>query len=317
VRLLFVCALLLVWPTAACAQFHPEAPGKGPRIDRATTQRIRVGVTIKATGGTVQRIVATAPVPADWPEQAVKIVDEDISPSYAKVEYRTIAGGGGVKQLVLEIPRLAANQEARALVTFEVTRYGLAAPADTSIYTIPRKVDRLMSLNLGSSPYIESRHPKIVSAAKEAVGDREGAWDKAEAIYQWVRANVAQVECELKGAARALYDKQGGPDELTSLFVAMCRAQKIPARTVFVLGHCYAEFYLEDDQGQGHWFPCDLAGLPSFGGIENPSPILQKGDNFRNPENPKERLRFVTEYFYAAGRGKAPTVKFVSQLVAE
>jgi hypothetical protein len=86
---------------------------------------------------------------------------------------------------------------------------------------------------------------------------------------------------------------------------------------VFVYGHCYAEFYLEDNAGQGHWFPCQPAGVRSFGAIDDVNPILQKGDNFKNPENPKERQRYVTEYFHAAGRGKEPKVQFVSKLVAE
>ena len=82
-------------------------------------------------------------------------------------------------------------------------------------------------------------------------------------------------------------------------------------------GHCYAEFYLEDDDGKGHWFPCQPAGKRSFGAIDEVRPILQKGDNFKNPENLKERVRFVTEHFSAAGRGDKPNVEFVSELVAE
>src|SRR5262249_50253135 len=101
-----------------------------------------------------------------------------------------------------------------------------------------------------------------------------------------------------------------------SLFVAMCRVQKIPARTVFVTDHCYAEFYLEDDEGQGHWFPCQPAGSRAFGGIDDVQPILQKGDNFKNPEKPKERLRYVTEYFNPASKGGKPRVTFVCEPAA-
>jgi hypothetical protein len=308
---------LSVASATALAQFNPESEAKGPRLDRQEIQRIKVGVIIKAAGGTIQGVTATAPVPAEWPEQRVRIVAEDVSSSIKSLTYRTLTGGGGLKQMVVEIPRLPAGQEARALITFEVTRRALAAPSRREFYTIPKKLDREMLLNVGTSPYIESRHPKIVAAAKEAVADKESAWEKTEAIYDWVRDHVAYRHGELKGAARALHDKEGGADELTSLFIAMCRAQKIPARTVFVLGHCYAEFYLEDDQGQGHWFPCQPAGIRAFGGIDDVNPILQKGDNFKNPENSKERQRYVTEYFHASGRGQEPKVRFVSELVAE
>jgi hypothetical protein len=316
VRSLVVAMLLVASPATVLAQFKAAPVGKGPRLDRETTQRIQVGVVIKAAG-TIDRVIATVPVPMEWPEQSVSIVHEDISPSHARLSYRNIAGGGGLRQMVFEIPRLLAGEEAKALVTFEVTRHGLAAPADTSIYRVPAKLSRELSINVGASPYIESRHPKVVAAAKEAVGDIGAAWDKVEAIYDWTRDHVAYKDSELKGAARALYDKEGGADELASVFVAMCRAQKIPARTVFVKGHCYAEFYLEDDEGLGHWFPCQPAGVRSFGGIDNAGPILQKGDNFRNPDDRKERLRYVREYFHAAGRGKAPKVQWVSRLVAE
>ncbi len=316
-RAILVLLILLVNASHASAQFKEPLSDKGPKLGGETTQRIKVGVIIKATGGLFYHIVATAPVPTDWPEQRVTIVKEDVSASVKSLTYRNISGGGGLRQMVIEIPQLPSGQEAHALLTFEVTRNTLSAPTDTSIYKIPKKLDRVLSLDVGPSPYIESRHPKVVAAAKEAVAEKETDWEKVEAIYNWVREHVAYATGELKGAARALHDKEGDTDELTSLFVAMCRAQKIPARTVFVLGHCYAEFYLEDDDGKGHWFPCQPAGVRSFAASDDLRPILQKGDNFKNPENLKERQRFVTEYFAAAGRSGKPEVQFVSELVVE
>jgi hypothetical protein len=299
----------------AFAQFKDESSGKGPTLGGETTVRLKRGVMVKA-GGNLFRAVATVPVPADWPEQQVRIVAEEVSPSVRNLTYRTITGGGGVKQMVVEIPQLPAGQVAKALVTFEITRRALEPPADTSIYSIPKKLSRDLLLDVGPSPYIESRHPKIIAAARQAIGEHETDWQKVEALYDWTRENVAYTNGELKGAVRALIDKQGYTDELTGVFIALCRVHKIPARTVFVPGHCYAEFYLEDDEGQGHWFACEVAGDRSFGGITNMQPILQKGDNFKNPENPKERLRWLKEYFHAAGRGGSPQVKFVSEPVA-
>jgi hypothetical protein len=315
VRVLFFCLVVTSLPGTALAQFRESAGDKGPKLDREITQRIRIGVIITASGGSLMRVIATAPIPTDWPEQRVKIVNEEVTAAVKSVTYRTIRGGGGLKQMVVEIPQLLSGQEAKALVTFEVARNAIVAPADTSLYKVPKKLDRQMLINIGPSPYIESRHPKIVAAAKEAIEDKSSDWQKVEAIYDWAREHVVYKNSELKGAARSLHDKEGGADELTSLFIAMCRVHKIPARTVFVLGHCYAEFYLDDDEGQGHWFPCQPAGARSFGAIDELRPILQKGDNFTNPENPKERQRYVTEYFSAAGRGGKPNVKFVCELV--
>ena len=52
---------------------------------------------------------------------------------------------------------------------------------------------------------------------------------------------------------------------------------------VWVPGHCYPEFYLEDAEGRGHWIPCQAAGTRAFGSMPEHRPILQKGDNFRVP----------------------------------
>lgn len=312
---MLACALT---PAVAFAQFKDESPTNGTQLGASIgAHRILVGVKVKATGGSLLRVVATAPVPAEWPEQQVSIVKEDISPAIKSVTYRTITSGGSMKQMVIEIPQLPAGQEAHALVTFEVMRRAVQGPKDTAALVAPKKADRALTINLGASPFIESRHPKIASAAKEAVTDKETDWQKVEAIYDWVRSHVKFTNGEMKGAARTLIEKEGDLDDLTSLFVAMCRSQKIPARTVFVRDGCYAEFYLTDKDGTGYWFPCQPAGERSFGSISTPFPILQKGDSYKNPENPKERLRYMKEYFTAAGRGKQPHVEFVSEMVAE
>ncbi len=183
------------------AQFQDLPVDKGVTLGAETTARIRVGLIVRAGGGAIFRVVSTAPVPADWPEQSVRIVKEDVSPSVSDLRYRTLTGGGSVKQMIIEIPQLAAGQEAKALVTFEVTRRTITGPKDTALFEIPKKLDRQLQIDVGPSPYIESRHPKIVAAAKAAVGDQEEAWKKVEAIYDWVRENVAYETCELKGAA--------------------------------------------------------------------------------------------------------------------
>jgi transglutaminase-like putative cysteine protease len=218
--------------------------------------------------------------------------------------------------MVVEIPQLPAGQEAHAIVIYEITRQKIQPPADTSIYRVPKRLDRAMQLNLGPSPMVESKHPKVVAAAKKAVANADNAWHQVEAIANFVRANVQFKEGPLKGAARALLDGDGYTDELVSLFVAMCRSQKIPARTVFVKGDCYAEFYLEDDDGKGYWFPCVLTGNLPVGALDEVRPALQKGDNFKNPENTKENLRYVREFFQAASRGGGPKVEFLSEPVA-
>src|SRR5262249_39656437 len=108
----------------------------------------------------------------------------------------------------------------------------------------------------------------------------------------------------------------GDCEDISSLFIAMCRASEIPARTVWVPGHCFPEFYLEDKQGNGYWIPCQAAGDRAFGGIGELRPILQKGDNFRVPEE-RERQRYVAEHFRAADAKGAPSVRFVREMLPQ
>src|SRR6185295_13350269 len=147
------------------------------------------------------------------------------------------------------------------------------------------KTTRKVSAFLGVSPFIETTNAKIKTLAKDLIKDKESAWEKVETIYDYVRDHVEYQDGPLKGAVAALKDGKGDCEELTSLFIALCRANKIPARTVWVPGHCYPEFYLVDKAGHGYWIPCQAAGDRDFGGIGELRPILQKGDSFSLPEN--------------------------------
>lgn len=313
-RIVLCCALLLGSISSARAQFEETANSHGPRPDRTLTQRFKVGVIIRAAGA-CQGIKATLPVPIEWPEQKVQLVDEDVSPDVRGVEYRTVSGS--VKQMVVDIPSLAAGQEARAILTVEISRATLLPPEDPSRFSIPKKPDRSLLNYLGASPYIETNHAKIKAVAKQLQADAEGKsdWEKVEAIYDWVRENVEYKNGEIKGAARALKDKTGDCEELSALFIAICRINKIPARTVWVPEHCYSEFYLVDDEGQGYWFPCQNAGTRAFGGIPEQRPILQKGDNFRDPDRPRERMRYLSEHMTGEKVGGKPRVTWIRERV--
>ncbi len=301
----------------AFAQFGEEAPTKGARLDKPLTQKIKIGMIITASGGPIAAMTGTAPVPFEWPEQKVTVAKEDLSPGVQKIEYKTL--NAGVKQMIIKVPSLPAGQEAHALITFEVTRNALLPPADTTIFSIPKKVDKDMGIFLGPSPFIESRNQKIIDLAKATIANKESDWDKVEAIYDVVREKVQYKEGPLKGALKGLNDGTGDCEELTSLFVAMCRAVNVPARSVWVDGHCYSEFYLTDGEGKGYWIPCQSAGARAFGGIPDHRPILQKGDNFTDPMRPNEKLRYVSEFVKGAAHkgGGQPKVKFVREIVSE
>jgi len=214
--------------------------------------------------------------------------------------------------MVISIPYLPAGEEARAVVTLEITRYTLLPPEETSTLVIPKKLDRAIRPYLGPSPGIETRQSQIKKLGKEILAEHTDAdaWHKVEALYDWVRANVTYKAETFKGAAAALKTKIGDCEDMSSLFIALCRVSDVPARTVWVPGHCYPEFYLEDAEGKGHWYPCQAAGTRAFGGIPDQKPILQKGDNFKVPER-SDRQRYAAEHLTA--RGGKPSVKWVRE----
>jgi transglutaminase-like putative cysteine protease len=304
-------AILSLAPVArTCGE---DANSRGIRLGEATTSKWRIGVTVRAPGA-VTGILATTPVPMDWPEQTVKIVGEEKTANVGKISYRTL--DGGVKQMLVSIPKLNAGEEASAIVTFEVTRHEILAPDETGVYQAPAKSSRELSKFLLPSPFIESTDAKVRMLAAEITAGKEPGWDRAAAVFDWVRENVKYEFAEqIKPAVQALQDRQGDCEELSSLVIALCRANKIPARAVWVPGHCYPEFYLVDDKGEGHWFPCQAAGADrQFGSMIEDRPILQKGDNFRVPEE-RGPQRYVKQFLSAKNAAANPEVKFVLEKV--
>jgi hypothetical protein len=311
--------LLLMFCTAApaMAQFL-AGDAKGAKLGASQTQRRQVGVIITATGGPCKGIVGYVPLPGEWPEQQVKTVAEDISPG-VKISYQTV--DDSVQVMVVRVAFLPAGQEAKALVTLEIKRAVQLPPENKVIYQLPdaKKLDRVTRQYLGVSPGIESRNPKIRELAKQIVAGKETAWDKVEAIYDETRQKVVyKTGSGVQGAVASLKEGKGGHEDLTSLFIALCRAVDIPARTVWVPENCYPEFYLLDDKGEGHWFPCQAAGTRAFGEMPDAKPILQKGDNFRPPWKPRDHQRYLAEFLTESqsAASSKPRVNFVRKAVA-
>jgi hypothetical protein len=306
--------LSLAMTASLSAQFSDAEP-QGAKMGDSKSFRWRAGLTVTATGGECKSMTGYAPIPTDWPEQQVKIVDEDISPG-VKVDYKMV--NGTVKIMTVKIAQLGSGQEAKALVTLAIKRRPILPPDDTDIYVLPdvKKLQPDTRQYLAPSPKIESRDAKIRSLSKQIIAEKEKAWDKVEAIYDWTREHVKYKEgMPLRGAIAALKDGTGDCEDMTSLFIALCRASDIPSRTVWVLGHCYPEFYLEDDKGEGHWFPCQAAGSRQFGGITEDRPILQKGDNFKPLNGKGERQRYLAEYLTGAETGGKPRVTPIRELL--
>jgi hypothetical protein len=314
-------AIVICFPAAVLGQAEnppsgdgtPPAPAAAPPAEpppaESRTQKWEFGVSIHAVGGPCAGLFATFPVPADWPEQQVKVVGEEITPSVRRHTYREI---DGLKQMLVEVPQLPAGGTATCFLTFEVTKHAQAPPADPAALAIPKEPPRDVRKWLGPSPLIESTNARIRTLARELTADKPSAWEQVQALVSGVRERV-QFDPDNKdvfrGAVGALRDGKADREDMTAAFVALCRAAKIPARMVWVLDYCYAEFFLEDAAGKGAWYPCVVHEEVPLGECRDFRPIWEKGDNFRVPEE-RAPQRFVREYVTGKGGGGKPSVEF-------
>ncbi len=331
---LFFALVLIVWMSpVSSAQIRSDTEDSIVRYGDQQLTRYRVGATITASRGAVRNVLATVAVPLTCPEQEVVLISEDVTDHVRSHEYRELPGKGA-KQMIIRIPQLPNQAEARAILTFEVRTRTILPPEDTSQLTIPKKPPREIKRYLGKSPMIETKDSKLKKLSREIFADLEGTshsaddadatesnsseltdWQRVEAIYDYVQDNITYKEQDDKSALTTLKDGHGDCQNISALFVALCRTNKIPARLVWVHQHNYPEFCLADAEGKLHWFPCESSGTRAFGEMPTPRVIMQKGDNFKVPER-RKALRYVSDYMIGApagpGGGK-PSHKFIRE----
>ncbi|QDU58656.1 transglutaminase-like domain-containing protein [Aeoliella mucimassa] len=324
--------LLLLCCHSASAQLldsSAEESGIDPeRVGEKVTVQFRVGAEITAVRGACKDIRAMVAVPFECAEQSVRLVSEDFSRHVDKVKVRDL--DGGAQQMLITIPYLGAGETATAIQTYEVTTNTIEPPEDedTVDLVIPKRPDRKVRKYLTSSPMIESRDGKIRSLAGELwretddLSTEDGEvtdWRRIEHLYDYMLENIKYSEGPDKSAANTLRDGKADCFGRSALFIALCRANDIPARVVWVDQHCYAEFYMEDAEGTGQWFPIESAGSRSFGGMPLARTIMQKGDSFQVPERRGEKLFYASDYLMALPVGKSgkPTVKYIREEVPQ
>ena len=119
---------------------------------------------------------------------------------------------------------------------------------------------------LAPEPFIESDAPEIRAEAERMVRGVTGVRARAERLMREVNQLVEKKPTvSLPSALEVLRTKVGDCNEHTVLFVALARAQGIPARInvglVYVRGafyyHAWPEVYLDEGNGRGMWLPVD------------------------------------------------------------
>lgn len=117
------------------------------------------------------------------------------------------------------------------------------------------------------TPFLEpsdlapSQDPRLVSQAREIIGEERGAWAAARKLLWWVNAQVHKVQSEPRplSALEVLDCKRGDCTEHAVLFAALCQAVGLPARMAAGLAysgrayhyHAWNEIYV------GQWVEMD------------------------------------------------------------
>jgi len=275
-----------------------------------------IGVRITPGDGSMIETSAQTVFPTDWPEQKVEVVQVSASPGL-HVSFRDLPGNN--RQLLVHAPLISPGGVVEATVQVRIVKSHTVGPKVIEGLVIPRRPSNKLKPHLGSSPYIDPGLSEVRRIVKQ-INERkpESDWKRIELIYDWVQENISYENGELKTVQQALKDRKGDCEEMTGIFVALCRAAKVPARCVWIPNHCYPEFYLEDENGVGQWFPCQAAGTRNFGNMPEHLPILQKGDRFKVPER-TEVQRYLADYLTSkkvTGQQK-PKVEFLRQLLGD
>lgn len=275
----------------------------GPKYFAPNKMQMQFGLRIAANGNLCTNLMATLPFPMDWPEQKVTVINHYV-PDNALSNFRDLPAGA--RQLLLQMNTLGPSDVANLLVDVEIEKSFLDPPPDTSIFRIPKTLSKELKFYMGNSPFIDCDLPIIKKTAKTiAASSPDNAWQQVELLYDWVRDTIEYTNGDIRHIRDALKDKKGDCEEMSGIFIALCRASGIPARLVWIPDHCYPEFYLEDQEGFGYWFPCQAAGDRQFGQMHEYRPILQKGDRFKVPEEPGQ-LRYVASFFTCRQRPVVP-----------
>jgi hypothetical protein len=317
---------LLLLPPAPAAESSPnnsadvssnqktqETGIEGVTFSNPVTTRWKVTAKIRGGSGPAVNMLLTMPVPTEWPEQSVAVAEDEIPTNIANVGYRDLEGG--IKQIVAKIPQIRPREEITISMTYLVSTSQVNAPQDPSLFIRPKTSQRDGKPYLGIGPQINFRDSKLKKEVKSIVADQDNLWSEIEAIYDWVRDNIEDTSEAPRDSIKVFRDRLGCNEDKVGLFVAMCRAHKIPARMVWVQGTQYAEFMLVDSEGKAHWFPCSVGGVREFGSYSEPRIVLQKGDSIKVPEK-ESRQKFVGEFATCQGKSK-PAVAFQRTLLED
>ena len=269
-----------------------------------------VSVGIEMTGtGSASDVIGTTVAPLEYPEQ--KILESSIETSGCQAQLRKLAEGAC--QLVVAAAEIAPGQVVRAVARFQMTLFKQFFDYHADMFPARQELPpEVRKKYLQDSPGIQVRSRQVRSLAAELTsGTPKHPYEQARAFAEWITANIKPQIGNYTSVTAALDNHRGDCEEMSAVFVAVCRATSIPARLVWIPNHNWAEFYLTDRDGQGRWIPAHTACYPWFGFTGAHELVLQKGDRVMLPEKRKQ-VRLVADWLRYSG--SPPKVRYTAEL---
>ncbi len=271
---------------------------------------LKVGIELEGLGGATN-VMATTPVPIACPEQKIDQERVEVQGCEAKI----VELAPTARELLLVAPPMVKGQRVAAYAHLKLTLYKQYHGYSIEQFPAEQKTPADVAKQyLGNSPGIETRNREIRDLQEQIAQEIKHPWDKARAFASWIPRNIRPKMGSYLGPVKALEMKLGDCEDMSALFVALCRAADIPARLVWVPNHNWSEFYLTDQQGQGHWVPAHTACYFWWGWTGVHELVIQKGDRIWVPER---RKHYRLQEDWLQWMGRKPRARYVAELTPE
>lgn len=294
-------------------------PAADPAIELSAPRTYQFKLVVRVAApkeAACKNVVVVAPIPMDWHEQKVRLLSRKFTEGG---KYREQIKRGQCATMKFQIPRIDPGESASVELLYEITRWRMqfTLPGETLDFAKGPPAD-IRDQYSRQPPGLEMKHPKIVSLAAELEKQHaaDGPWEMVKGFWQWTRDNVDFQNGDFRGALFALEQHCGDCEEMSALFVSMCRLSGVVARSVWVEGHNYPEFYLLDSHDKGHWIPAQVLGPAWFGEMAEYRPILQKGDAFYDPFQ-RKYVRYTPQTARADGNSGEPMLTVEHLVLAD
>jgi transglutaminase-like putative cysteine protease len=242
----------------SCWALSSAVAAPNPAIERANGKLVSFTATYRMSAGpSTNRIRMVVVVPRTLVgRQKILKITYSLEPSR-----KFDQDGNSYAEFVFENP--VASTEVTIAVEAEIYRHDLSvASTDETSRSFEKKTT--LEKWLVHEEYLEKDAPEIRAIAKTLAGKNEEETVRATMAFVTTTLRKGPPDLKNRGARGALKKKQGNHADFSDLFVALCRANNLPARfrqgyvipdgsPGIVRRHAWAEVYL----GKYGWVPFD------------------------------------------------------------